>query len=168
MTLSYPRRLLILTFLTALIAADLGAASQSPPQPFFWWRNEQSKKELGLTAEQVTRIENIHQSTIGELRQDVDDLQKFEAKLGKLLETSMDEALLARQIDRVETARANLNKTRSLMYARMRLVLTTDQRVRLKAVAERWQAQNPRPGSQDQRREPTPDSNRPRPDSSRR
>jgi len=166
MTLTVARRLSVLAVLLAMIGADLGAASQSPPQPFFWWRNEQSKKELGLTTDQVTKIENIHQSTIGELRQEVDDLQKCEAKLDRLLETSTDEAVLARQIDRVETARANLNKTRSVMYVRMRLVLNPDQRERLKAMAERWQAQNPRPGSQ---RPPDSGKQQPaRPDSTKR
>jgi Spy/CpxP family protein refolding chaperone len=153
MTLTVARRLLILAGLVAMIGADLAAASQAP-QPFIWWRNDQAKKELGLTADQVAKIQGIHESTIGELRQEVDELQKCEAKLDRLLESSTDEAVLARQIDRVETARANLNKTRSVMFVRMRLVLTNDQRARLKAMAERRQAQNPRPGSPDQRRSP--------------
>jgi Spy/CpxP family protein refolding chaperone len=167
MTLSVARRLLTVAVLGTILGADLGAASQSAPQPFFWWRNEQSKKELGLTADQVAQIDKIHQSTIGELRQEVDDLQKCETKLDRLLSTTTDEALLARQIDRVETARANLNKTRSLMFVRMRFVLNPDQRVRLKAMAERWQAENPRPGSPDSRR--PPDAGRQtRPDSGKR
>ena len=45
----------------------------------------------------------------------------------------MDEASLARQIDRVETARANGNKTRSLMLMRMCRVLTREQRDALRA-----------------------------------
>ena len=154
MTLTVARRLLTLAFLAALTGADLAAASQATPQSFFWWRNEQAKKELGLTADQVSKIENIHQSTIGELKQEVDELQRCEAKLDRLLETSKDEAVLARQIDRVESARASVNKTRSLMFVRMRLILTTDQRAKLKEMAERRQAQNGRPGSQDQRRPP--------------
>jgi Spy/CpxP family protein refolding chaperone len=167
MPLSVTRRLLPLAVLATMLAADLAASSQSSPQPFFWWRNEQSKKELGLTTDQVARINQIHEGTIGELRQEVDELQKCEAKLDRLLESSTDEALLARQIDRVETARANLNKTRSLMFVRMRQVLTAEQRVRLKAMADRWQAQNPRPGSPDARR--LPDAGRQsRPDSGKR
>jgi Spy/CpxP family protein refolding chaperone len=154
MTLSIARRLLIPAVLTAMAGADLGAASQSTPQPFIWWRNEQAKKELGLTAEQVAKIQSIHEGTIGELRQEVDELQRCETKLDRLLESSTDEAVLARQIDRVETARANLNKTRSVMFVRMRLVLTSEQRERLKAMAERRQSQNPRPSGADGRRSP--------------
>lgn len=167
MTLSVTRRLLPLAVLATMLTADLAASSQSSPKPFLWWRNEQSKKELGLTADQVARINQIHQSTIGELRQEVDDLQKCEAKLDRLLETSTDEALLARQIDRVETARANLNKTRSLMFVRMRQVLSAEQRSRLKVMADRWQAQNLRPGGPDTRRPPE-SGRQSRPDSGKR
>ncbi len=167
MPLSVTRRLLPLAVLATMLATDLAASSQSSPQPFFWWRNEQSKKELGLTTDQVARINQIHESTIGELRQEVDELQKCEAKLDRLLETSTDEALLARQIDRVETARANLNKTRSLMFVRMRQVLSAEQRSRLKAMADRWQAQNPRPGGPDTRR-PSENGRQSRPDSGKR
>ena len=163
MTLSVARRVLILAVLATLTGADLVAASQSTPQPFIWWRNEQAKKELGLTVEQVAKIQSIHESTIGELRQEVDELRRCEAKLDRLLESSTDEAVLARQIDRVETARANLNKTRSVMFVRMRLVLTSEQRGRLKAMAERRQAQNPRSGSPEERRSPEGRQSRPDP-----
>ena len=123
------------------MAAAEVAASQAQT-PFIWWRSEEFKKELGLTADQTARIDKIFESTRPELRQEMDELSRYDAKLQKLIETSTDEALLARQIDRVETARANLNKTRSLMIARMRLVLNPDQRVRLKSLYERWERQN--------------------------
>ena len=42
--------------------------------------------------------------------------------------TTADEATLTRQIDRVETARAAANKTRSLMLVQMVKVLTPEQR----------------------------------------
>ena len=166
MTLSIVHRVLALGLLAGVLVVDL-AASQSQ-QRFYWWRSEEFKKELGLSTEQAARIDGIHQSTLPELRQEWDELNKYEAKLSKLLESSTDEALIARQIDRVETARANLNKTRSLMYVRMRLVLGTDQRARLKVMAERWQAQNPRPGGSSQRPEPAPEGSRARPDSTKR
>ena len=55
-----------------------------------------------------------------ELRHDREELERLEAKLSRMiLDERMDEASLAVQIDRVETARANGNKTRSLMLTRM-------------------------------------------------
>lgn len=153
MTLSFLRGVLALGFLAGFGLVDL-AASQSP-QPFFWWRSEEFKKELGLSTEQVTKIDGIHQSTLPELRQERDELNTYEAKLSKLLESSTDEALIARQIDRVETARANVNKTRSLMLARIRLVLNPDQRARFKVMAERRQGQqNSRQPAPEGRRQP--------------
>ena len=38
-----------------------------------------------------------------ELRQEKDELDRLEDKLSRLIETNADEALVARQIDRVET-----------------------------------------------------------------
>ncbi len=51
-------------------------------------------------------------------------MSRLEAKLSRLIQIDADEAALSRQIDRVETARANANKTRSLMLVQMRKVLT--------------------------------------------
>ena len=97
-------------------------------------------KELGLTADQSARIDKIYQDTRPELRQEFNELDRLEAKLSRLIESeTTDETALARQIDRVETARAHANKTRFLMLWRMRQVLTADQRARLKALQERWE-----------------------------
>jgi hypothetical protein len=167
MTYRFALRSLMLAVLGGLMFADLGAASQAQ-QPFYWWRSEEFRKELGLTAEQSAKIDGIHQSTLPELRQEWDELNKYEAKLSKLLESSTDEALLARQIDRVETARANLNKTRSLMIARIRLILNADQRARFKVLADRRQQQNGngRSPDSDSRRRQEPGKNGTQPDSS--
>jgi Spy/CpxP family protein refolding chaperone len=140
MTLTRMRRLSTVILIAGVAGADLGASQAQ--QPFFWWRSEDVRKELKLTADQVSRIDKIFESTRPELRQEMDELTRYDAKFQKLIETSTDEALLARQIDRVETARANLNKTRSLMIARMRLVLSPEQRQRLKVVYERRESQN--------------------------
>jgi Spy/CpxP family protein refolding chaperone len=158
MTSSRTCRLSAAVLLLTLGVAEL-PASQTP-QPFYWWRSEQFKKDLGLSPDQAMRIDSIAQSTIPELRQEWEEFNRCDAKLSRLIESTSDEALLARQIDRVETARANLNKTRSLMLARMRLVLTPDQRARLKVLQEERESQNRRPPAQSPQdpRRPAPDS----------
>lgn len=164
MTLSFARQVLALGLLAGVLAGD--AAASQEQRPFYWWRSESFKKELGLSADQATKIDGIHQTTLPELRQEWDELNKFEAKLSKLLESGNDEALIARQIDRVETARANLNKTRSLMLARIRLVLNPEQRAKFKVLAERRQGeQNSRQPAPDRRRPSDDRSRPPRPDS---
>jgi Spy/CpxP family protein refolding chaperone len=159
MTSSFTRWLSGLLLVVGLVS-DAAAAGQAQAQ-FFWWRSDEFKRELGLSPDQITRIDQIFESTRPELRQEMDELNRFDAKLQRLIETSTDEALLARQIDRVETARANLNKTRSLMITRMRLVLNNEQRERLKSLYQRWEKQNQtrRQASPDPRR--SPDTNRP-------
>jgi Spy/CpxP family protein refolding chaperone len=132
MTGSIPCGLLAGAFLLTLSGWASGAPPRHPP---LWWRSEEIVKELRLTADQSARIDKIFQATRPELRQEYDELDRLEAKLSRLIEgDTLDEAGLARQIDRVETARANANKTRSLMLWSMRQVLTADQRVRLKAL----------------------------------
>lgn len=132
----------------ALVAAASGAvlaqrAAPSPfgpqPVPFAWWKADAFKKELGMTAEQGARIDKIWETSRPELRQEWDELSRLEDKFSRLLQLDAEEAVLSRQIDRVETARANTNKTRSLMLVQMLKVLTPDQRSRFNALYGRWQ-----------------------------
>jgi Spy/CpxP family protein refolding chaperone len=139
------RRALVVCLLLVLNAAVLGASVQSQSSP--WWKSEQVTKELGLTADQSARIDKIFQSTLPELRQEMDELGRLEAKLSRLIDGDAEESQLTRQIDRVETSRANLSKTRTLMLLQMRRVLTPDQRTRLTALQERRNAE----GRHDQR-----------------
>lgn len=136
MKLPMIRRLLALTFVLALSAPALVASNQS--RPARWWKSEAIAKELGLTADQSARIDQIWETTVPELRQEWEELDGFESKLSRLIEANVDEAMITRQIDRVETARANANKTRSLMLYRMRQVLTPEQRVLLRTIQQRW------------------------------
>lgn len=137
MTPSTQRRLLTGLFVLGLNSLAWGMPQGQSP---LWWKSEEIVKELGLTADQSARIDKIFHSTRPELRQEFDELDRLEAKLSRLIESdTVDEAALARQIDRVETARASANKTRSLMLWRMRQVLTSDQRVRLRTLQERSQ-----------------------------
>ena len=112
-----------------------------PTRPGLWWKTEPFKRDLGLTADQSTRIDKIWEANRLELRQEWELLTKLEEKLSNLIQKDADEATLSRQIDRVETARATANKTRSLMLVQMMKILTPDQRVRFKAIHDRWLAE---------------------------
>ncbi len=84
------------------------AESSQQTTPRGWWRNESIVKDLGLTAEQSARLNAIFETTLPELRQDREELERLEGKLSRMIQDErMDEASLARQIDRVEMARAN-------------------------------------------------------------
>jgi Spy/CpxP family protein refolding chaperone len=148
------RHVLLALVLLSAVGPLFAQAPPPPGQSFPWWKNEQFRKELGLTAEQSTHIEKIWEVARPELRQEWDLLSKLEEKLSKMIQSDADEAALSRQIDRVETARANANKTRSLMLVQMVKVLSPDQRVRFKGLHDKWlqdirrQAPLPRPSDE--------------------
>jgi Spy/CpxP family protein refolding chaperone len=93
----------------------------------------------------VNRLEAIFQSVLPELRKGRDDLDRHEAELSRLIETGADEALVTKQLDKVEALRSRLNKTRQLLLLHHRQVLTPEQRVKL-AQAERERAGRPANG----------------------
>ena len=140
MMLSRIRRITTAVVLLSLAVVPMAGSSQQTT-PRGWWRNEAIVKHLELTVDQSTRINAIFETTIPELRQDREELERLEAKLSRMIQDDrMDEATLSRQIDRVETARAAGNKTRSLMLTRMYRVLTREQRVRFDQLSKQWAA----------------------------
>jgi Spy/CpxP family protein refolding chaperone len=139
MTISLRLWMLAALLLLPAVPVLAQAPSGPPTRPFAWWKSDPFKKELGLTADQAGRIDKIWETTRPELRQEWDELSKLEDKLSHLIQADADEAVLTRQIDRVETARANANKTRTLMLVQMLKVLTPDQRTRFRALHDRWE-----------------------------
>ena len=125
---------LVIVFLLVL-AAEGRAQSFGFP----WWRDAQFQKELSLTSDQSGRIDSVFQSTIALLRQKREELDQQEAELSRLIAANADEALVVRQVDKVEGIRASLNKHRTLMLLRMRQVLSPDQRVKLNKLYEQYQ-----------------------------
>lgn len=120
---------LVLAFL--LVAVP----SASHAQSFKWWQNERFQKELVLTADQITRLEAIYQTTVPTMRAQKNALDKSEEKLSKVIsDSASDEAKVLQTVDRVEATRTELSKTRQLMLFRMRRVLTDEQNVKLKAL----------------------------------
>ena len=114
------------------LAAPLHAQSFG----FSWWKDAQFQRDLGLTADQTAKIDTIFQSTISLLRQKKADLDRQEDELSSMIAAGADESLVTRQVDKVESTRASMNKMRTLMLLHERQVLTPDQRVRLNKLHE--------------------------------
>jgi Spy/CpxP family protein refolding chaperone len=131
---------LVIVFLLAVAAA---ARAQSFGFP--WWRDAQFQRDLSLTADQSGRIDSVFQSSIAPLRQKREELDQQEAELSRLIAANAEEAVVVRQVDKVEGIRASLNKHRTLMLLRMRQVLSPDQRVKLNKLYEQWQKDHKRP-----------------------
>ena len=100
-----------------------------------WWQDERFIRELGLTPEQSARLEEVFQNQQPLLRQRMQALNQAEKVWDRLVEKADDAAVMA-QVDVVEEARAELNKTRIQMLLRMRRALTTDQWAKFTALEQ--------------------------------
>ena len=132
------RRAAVLT--AALLLLFLAAPAVA--QGFKWWQSDLYKRELGLTAEQSRRLEDIFQAAAPNLRVQKKALDHAETEFERLVEKGDDGAVME-QVGRVEIARAELNKSRTMMLLRMRRALTTDQWAKFTALhqaAERERA----------------------------
>jgi Spy/CpxP family protein refolding chaperone len=112
--------------------------SQRTPSRKPWWQDEASKKELGLTPEQAASIDQIYTSAKEELSGYWDAREREEKELDRLIaESKVEQWVVARQIDKVETQRSNFNKLRIMTLYRMHRMLTPDQRVKLQQIRDR-------------------------------
>ena len=129
--------------------------SQPPSRPKPWWNDEVSKKELGLTAAQVKAIDDIYLSSKDELATYRDSWDRERKELDRMIaEAKVEQWQVLRQIDRMETARSNNNKTFLMMLYRMNRQLTVEQRVKLQEMERR--AREGRGGRGNEHRDPKP------------
>jgi Spy/CpxP family protein refolding chaperone len=127
--------------LLATVEAGAQAAAQpSQSRGFAWWRTDQFQKNLGLSADQVNRLETVFRGALPDLRRGRDDLDRQEAELSRLIEMNADEAVVIKQVDKVEAIRSHLNKTRQLLLLHQRQMLTAEQRSKLKTLFDQMQA----------------------------
>ena len=122
------------------------AATPASAQGFKWWQDEGYKRELGLTPEQSTRLEEIFQTSSHSLRQQKESLDRAQAEFDRIVERG-DDTTIMEQVDAVESARAQLNKGRVMMLLRMRRTLTADQWAKFTALNERYRAERDRGGN---------------------
>jgi Spy/CpxP family protein refolding chaperone len=130
---------------------DQGPGGRTPQEhrPFKFWQGD-TKIALGITNQQSADIEQIFQATFPKLEKLKDKLDKVEATLSQTIrDNTADLDTVAVQVDRQESVRAELYKTRTLMLYRMRLILSADQRAKLQA---RWEADHRKPSDPSGRR----------------
>ena len=96
--------------------------------PGKWWKDSALMQKIGVSDEQVQRIEKIFQDHRLQLIDLHAALEKQEAILEPLIEADQpDEAQVIAQIDKVAQARANLEKSNAQMLLAIRRVLAVDQ-----------------------------------------
>jgi Spy/CpxP family protein refolding chaperone len=120
------------------------AGQRSPSQgrndsgPWEWWKDEAVKKELGLTPKQVRDISRIFDTRVREMKPVDDEYQKQRAEQDKLAkERTVDVAVFAIQVGRVEALRTELFKSRSVMFYAISRQLTPEQHAKLSEIRDR-------------------------------
>ena len=128
------RKLFICLVLSLIVQA---AAQPAFAQGFKWWQTERFQKELKLAPEQITRIEGIFQASEPLLRAQKQAVDKREEKLSKVIsDPKSDEPSVIQATDRLELARNEMTRTRTLMLFRIRRVLSDEQLLKLNTMHE--------------------------------
>ena len=100
-----------------------------------WWKDSALMQKIGVSDEQVQKIEKIFQDHRLQLIDLHAALEKQEAILEPLVEADQpDETQVIAQIDKVAQARASLEKSNAQMLLAIRRVLTVDQWKKLRDV----------------------------------
>ena len=129
-------RKLFVCLALSLLAAGFWA-TPADAQRFRWWKDDRYIKELSLTPDQSSRIEAVFQAAQPALRAQQRALATLEDELSKLvMEARVEESEVDLFVGKVEAARADLAKTRTMMIYRIRRILTTEQHVKLQALFE--------------------------------
>jgi Spy/CpxP family protein refolding chaperone len=124
-------RLAALCAAAFLLSVSSGVAAQAA---FKWWQATDVIKELTLTPDQSKRLEEVWQKALPALKAQKTALDAAEAQFERLIERG--DATAMEQINVVEAARAELNKTRATMLWNMRQVLTRDQWAKFTALQQ--------------------------------
>ena len=106
-----------------------------------WWKNPKDMGEIGLTADQSATIDGIWKAGIDKylaLRRTVNELER--ALDETIRANTADISAFERQVNRIESKRAELNSMRTVMLYRMRRVLNAEQNEKFQAMADRRDA----------------------------
>lgn len=106
--------------------------------PGMWWERPETVQRLGLSADQVKRIDDIFQKSRLQLVDLKANLEKQNLMLEPLLNANpVDQANAMAQIDKVADARADLEKANAKMLLGIRSVLTPEQWTKLHSREDR-------------------------------
>lgn len=131
--------------LTAIATSETTAAVQSPrrgPGPsslaWEWWNDADVQKELALSADKIKRINDFYGRRNADLRPIVHEFIQQSSELDKMTrDRVVDESTYLLQVIRVESARARLNESRTVMLYRMFRELTPAQHSKLQDILDR-------------------------------
>ena len=122
---------------------DRPSDGKEPRDRWKWWLYDRA--ELGITDKQSGDIDRIFEATMPGQRAKREELERLEAELATLTsENKADVGTVAQHVDKVESLRGEISKTRTVMLYRINLLLSADQRVKLKALIDKRDAERRR------------------------
>ena len=134
-------------FVAVVVLVVVFSPGMARAQGFKWWQDEKLKAELGLGADQVTRLDAVFQELIPRMAAEKETLDRLEAQLSSVIrDANVGETDVMRQADTVEAARSSLGKSRTLLIYRLYRVLRPDQRSKMKALHEKWEEERRKGG----------------------
>ena len=107
-----------------------------------WWKNPKDMAEIGLTADQSATIDGIFHAEIEKMKPLRETVNGLERALDETMRANTaDISAFARQVQKIENKRAELNTMRTVMLYRMRRVLTQEQNAKFRAMWDRREAE---------------------------
>jgi Spy/CpxP family protein refolding chaperone len=123
------------------------------PQRWKWWLNPDDRKELGITDQQSRDIDAIFESIAPKQREAWRLFDEQEDLLSKMVKDSTaDWTVVAQLSEKVERLRADINKTHTVMLYRINLLLTPEQRIKVKELRDRREEARKKQGDKGGRR----------------
>ena len=117
------------------------AADAAKAKNHKWWRSDEMRAQFGITDAQSVELERIFQSFVAALKSGMTDVDRYQKDVSKLMaDAAASEVDVIQAINRLEAAKADLGRTRSLMLFRMYRVLTPEQRIKVKKFHEQKDA----------------------------
>lgn len=105
---------------------------------FYWWKDAEVMKELGITPTLSKRIDDLFHQRLPQASAQWAEFQKQNKELDRLIrERKVGADVISVQLDRVEAQRTMVNKSRTLMHYEIYQLLTAEQYTKLVAYNER-------------------------------
>ena len=123
-----------------------GTARDTQP-PRKWWFDEKYRAALGLSPQQVTRVDALFEEHAGVQRELWKTLQDAERAVSTLMATEApQEPQVVAAIERTELLRYKINERRALLLFRIRQQLSLEQHRKLEKMHERHRSERGRAG----------------------
>jgi Spy/CpxP family protein refolding chaperone len=107
-----------------------------------WWKDDKAMAAAGFSADQGAQIDRIFRETYEKTRPLREEVMQLQKALNQTIEANVAEVgVFAKQVDKIEMKRAELNKLRLVMLYGMHRVLTPEQNAKLLTYFEKREAE---------------------------